>query len=105
MTILEDIKEAIYKKNLIVFNYDGFHRICEPHIVGRKNGSDAVLCYQIKGESSQGLIPSVILPEWRLMYLVKIEFIKILDENFNGLRQTKTGKHMKFDEIYKIVDD
>ena len=105
MSVLDDVKEAICDKKLIEFDYDGFHRIYEPHIVGKKNGSDAVLCYQIQGESSQGLIPSVISPEWRLMYLVKIEFIKILDENFNGLRQTKTGMHMKFDETYKIVDD
>ena len=104
MTLLDDIKEAICDKKLIGFDYDDYHRICEPHTAGRKNGSDAVHCFQLGGESSKGLIPSETKQDWKLMYLDKIKSLEISEERFAGSRSTPTGKHYPFDVIYKIVD-
>ncbi len=86
MTLLDDIKEAICDKKLIEFNYANYHRICEPHTADRKNGLDAVHCYQLRGESSKGLIPSETKHDWRLMHLMTIESLKISDEKFTGSR-------------------
>jgi len=91
------IKEAITKKKLLEYDYDGYHRIVEPHIFGKKDGKDAILVYQVGGESSSGG-----LPNWRRMILKGITNMKVSEQSFPGRRPT-SGKHSSFDTIYRIV--
>ena len=84
------IREAINNKKLLEFDHDGFHRIVEPHVYGSKSGKDVILAYQVRGSSSSGNIPN-----WRRMVLNKISNMRILNEEFDGLRETHGG-HSSF---------
>lgn len=48
------IKAAIENKHLLEFDYDGFHRIVEPHVYGIQDGKQQILVFQVDGESSSG---------------------------------------------------
>lgn len=89
--------QAINEKKLLDFDYDGYHRIAEPHVYGKKDGEDAVLVYQVSGQSSSGG-----LPNWRRMKLKGITNMKVLDETFPGKRPV-SGSHSSFDTTYLIV--
>ena len=91
------VREAINNKKLLEFDYDGFHRIVEPHVYGSKGGKNAILAYQVRGSSSSGNIP-----DWRRMALNKISNMRILNEEFDGRRETH-GSHSSFDITHLIV--
>lgn len=93
----EMIREAITEKKLLMFDYDGFHRIVEPHVYGRKNNEDEILAYQTEGQSSSEELG------WRRMSLNKISNMQILDKKFPGKRDV-TGNHSVWDVTYCIVD-
>ena len=61
------IRAAISKKAIIEFDYEGHHRIAEPHVYGLKNGVSELLVYQIEGGSSSGG-----LPQWRRVKIAKM---------------------------------
>jgi hypothetical protein len=90
------IRQAISVKKLLDFNYDGYHRIAEPHIYGRKDGKDGLLVFQIRGQSSSGKFG------WKRMYLNEITNVTVLDETFPGKRPV-SGSHSIWDKIYLIV--
>ena len=96
-TIDTMIREAMSEKKLLVFDYDGYHRIVEPHVYGMKNGRNGMLVNQVAGQSSQGVLG------WRRMYLGNILNMRVLDENFQGQIEIK-NEHSKWDFIYYIVD-
>ena len=93
----EMIREAMSERRLMSFDYDGFHRIAEPHVYGRKNDGNGILAKQTGGESSQEELG------WRRMYLRDMTNMKVLDETFPGKRET-TGMHSSWDICYFIVD-
>jgi len=98
LTMDEMIKEAINEKRLLEFDYMGFHRIIEPHVYGSKFEKDGMMTYQVKGQSSSGVLG------WKRMYLEKVTDMGILDEKFTGKRPVP-GKHSSWDVIYLIVDE
>lgn len=91
------IRQAINGKKLLGYDYDGYHRIVEPHVYGKKDGEDAILVYQVRGQSSSGG-----LPNWRRMKLRGITNMTVLDETFRG-RRPVSGSHSSFDTTYLIV--
>lgn len=91
------IRKAINEKKLLDYNYDGHHRIVEPHVYGRKDGEDSILVFQLRGQSSSGG-----LPNWRRMNLKGITNMTMLDETFPG-RRPVSGPHSSFDRTYSIV--
>ena len=93
----EMIREAISEKKLLVFDYNGYHRIVESHVYGRKNDKNGILAYQIRGQSSSGGLG------WRRMYMKKITNMRVLGETFPGRREV-TGLHSSWDFKYFIVD-
>lgn len=95
----ETIIDAITNKRLLKFSYHEYDRIVEPHVYGVKDGKEALLVFQVSGESSSGG-----LPEWRRMFLDEITNLEILEEKFPGQRPTPSGKHSSFDKTIKIVD-
>ena len=91
------IRKAIKEKKMISFDYNGYHRIAEPHVCGNKNRKDGILVFQKRGQSSSGRLPS-----WRMMHLKKITNLKILDEEFPG-RRPVPNKHVVWTVIYFLV--
>ena len=96
LTVVEMINKAIKKKRLLEFDHSGYHRIVEPHVYASKNEKDGILAYQLRGESSTGIM------EWKRMYLVDITNMKVLTETFPGRREVN-GLHSGWDVIYRIV--
>ena len=88
---------AILGRRLLEFDYDGYHRIVEPHVYGNKFRKDGMMVYQIDGESSSGG-----LPDWRRMKLEGITNMKVLDKTFLGRRPVK-GMYSSWDMIHLIV--
>jgi len=93
------IVEAISNKKILEFNYDGYHRIAEPHVYGRSNGTLQILVYQIEGGSSSGG-----LPQWRRADVDRISDMQVTNRDFAGRRPYPSGKHSSFDEVIMIVD-
>jgi len=93
----ELIIKAIHEKKIIAFSYQEKHRVAEPHIYGIKNGIKKILCFQIRGHSSNDN-----LPDWRMFDVNKIIGLRILDESFPGPRPS--GRHSSFDRIIAIVN-
>jgi len=93
----EMIRWAITEKKLLELDYDGYHRIVEPHLYGRKNKKSGILAYQLRGQSSDGELG------WKRMHMKKIANIRVLDETFPGIRPV-LNRHSPWDLIYLIVD-
>ena len=91
------IREAISEKKLLVFDYDGFHRIVELHVYGRKDDRNEILAYQVRGQSSTGELG------WKRMYMNEITNMRVLGETYPGIRQVN-DRHSPWDFIYFIVD-
>ncbi|MEC4848988.1 MAG: hypothetical protein RI100_07360 [Nitrosarchaeum sp.] len=96
-TMDEMIREAMSEKKLVSFDYDSFHRIAELHVYGRQNDKNGILAHQIGGQSSDGDLG------WKIMYVNKITNMKVLDETFQGKRET-TGKHTSWEIRYFVID-
>jgi len=90
----ELLRSAIKHRRIIRLQYGDLERIVEPHDYGIKNGSAKLLAYQIGGSSSGPL------PNWRWMDLDQISDLQVLDRTFEGGRQTPSGKHHKWDQLY-----
>lgn len=96
-TMDEMIREAMSEKKLLAFDYDGYNRIAEPHVYGRKSDQNGMLVFQIGGQSSTGNL------DWKIMYMKKMTNMKVLDKTFPGMRET-TGMHKSWDFYYFLVD-
>lgn len=95
---IDDIILAIVEKSILSFEYDGFERICEPHIFGITNRKNQVLCYQTGGGSRRGGIP-----QWRRFDIAGIAHLKNTGEKFSGPRPIPTGPHSIWDSIFLVV--
>lgn len=89
---------AIENKRLVEFEYQERDRIAEPHDYGIKDGVKWLLIYQIRGESKSGG-----LPNWRWVEVDQIRRLRVLEETFPGGRAVPTGKHKKWDQLFKRV--
>ena len=92
------IREAIAAKKLVEFDYQGYPRVCEPHVFGSCNGEDEVLMFQVAGGSKSGR-----LPNWRRVKMNQISGLRILDDTFPGPRPFPSGSHSPWDVTYCIV--
>jgi hypothetical protein len=89
---------AIDSKRLVEFGYQDQYRIAEPHDYGIKDGVKWLLIYQIRGQSKSGG-----LPNWRWVKVNDIEGLRVLEETFPGGRIVPSGKHKKWDQLFKRV--
>lgn len=94
----QDIFRAIRGRNLIEFNYEGHHRVVEPHVYGCRNGMEQMLGFQIWGSSSSGG-----LPDWRRFDLAGISGLIVLAEGFAHRKPEPSGTQGDWDEIYMAV--
>ena len=88
------LRQAIETKHLIRFQYKNQERIAEPHDYGIQNGIVRLFCYQVGGHSSGRL------PGWRLINVSEMRDCKILEKSFAGNRETPSGTHHHWDEVF-----
>jgi hypothetical protein len=68
---------AISSRHLVGFDYDGHHRIVEPHCHGAGPGGQQFLrAYQVAGHSATGHLG------WKLFDLSRIAKMRTYDETF-----------------------
>jgi hypothetical protein len=98
-TVNADLIRAIVQKRLIQFVYKtGRPRIVEPHDYGVRNGAEALLGYQISGESRSGQPHG-----WKQFEVEDIKQLRVLDRHFQGTRADKAQHHREWDEIFGRV--
>ncbi len=91
------LRKAIRTKHLIRFRYRNQERIAEPHDYGIQSGVVRLFCYQIGGRSA-GRIPG-----WRLVNVAEMQDCKMLEQTFAGNRETPSGKHHYWNEVFLRV--
>jgi len=96
-TLDQQLRFAIANKRLIQFNYTKRSRVAEPHDYGLQGGAAKLLVYQIRGESRTPL------PDWRLLFVAKIEELVVLPETFRGSRGHSHQRHKEWDELFARV--
>jgi hypothetical protein len=94
----QTLLSAISGLRMIEFNYQGCHRIAEPHVYGSKDGKDEILVWQVGGTSNSGP-----LPNWRRPIVAEITGLKISSKTFAGARPPNSGDHSSWDTIYAHV--
>jgi hypothetical protein len=92
------LRKAIRSKHLIRFSYKNQERIAEPHDYGIQNGIARLFCYQVGGRSG-GRIPG-----WRLVNLSEMQNCEMLQQTFAGNRETPSGKHHYWNELFVRVE-
>lgn len=76
------IAQAIRHRRLLAFQYDGLHRVVEPHAYGvTRAENEAVRCFQVQGESNSGQATG-----WKLMLVDGMHDLTVLPESFAGAR-------------------
>jgi len=92
------IRQAIIDRHQIVCFYNGFHRYCCPHTIGRTNGTSRVLVYQFGGNSSSGLPAG---GEWRCMDIPAMTGLKTISgpwhTDMRHSKQQTCVKHVDLD--------
>ena len=77
------ICDAIAAKRLLIFEYDGYERVVEPHLCGHNTaGHDALLAWFVRGHSE-----SAAGPGWRTYLLSQIRHVRPLEETFKRARE------------------
>jgi hypothetical protein len=90
---------AIAEKRLVAFVYRvGGLRIVEPHDYGVRNGSEALLGYQISGESRSGQPHG-----WKQFDIDGILQLRVLERQFGGTRADKAQHHRDWDVVFARV--
>jgi hypothetical protein len=92
-----EICEAISKKGVIKFYYEGLERIVQPHVYGKNEttGKEFLRGYQVGGYSSSGKIPG-----WLLFDVSKISDIEITDETFDNTAPGYNRNDPQISHIY-----
>ena len=94
----QQLRDAIQNRQMVEFDYGGYHRIAEPHVYGLNDGVEQLLAYQVAGGSSSGG-----LPEWRRVDVPRMSGLSILPATFPGPRPNPSGRHSSWDQIYARV--
>jgi len=99
--LIEDtIKISIQNKKIIEFDYDGHHRVAEPHVHGISNGQYEIQMYQIAGGINSGE-----LPDWIRVKGSDIANPHITERHFPPRRPILFGKLSRpFDKTFDIAN-
>lgn len=94
-----DLVSAISEKRLIEFAYKGGRpRIAEPHDYGIRRGVEALLVYQISGDSSSGATHG-----WKHLEVENMSQLSVLDRTFSGSRGDSGQHHADWDTLFARV--
>src|SRR5262249_36527200 len=98
-TVNDALVRAIAEKRLVAFVYRvGRLRIVEPHDYGVRNGAEALLGYQISGESRSGQAHG-----WKQFDVAGILQLRVLERHFAGTRADKAQHHREWDVLFARV--
>lgn len=76
--IIQTLREAIEKLQVIIFNYSGSDRIVQPYVFGLSSeGNPLLRGYQLQGESRSGKGPG-----WRVFQVRKMISVDLYGEWF-----------------------
>ena len=90
------IIKAIENSNLLEFDYNGHHRVVEPHTYDiSTKGNETLAAYQIEGTSEYGVVP-----DWKQFTTDKIINLQILDNTFTGTREKYKRGDSRMSKIY-----
>ncbi len=88
--------DAVNKRCVLEFTYQGHHRVVEPHAYGlSRQHNEVIRCYQTGGTSS-----SDTLPCWRLMEIAQIRDLVVSDKHFVGTRPGYARGDMHMSTIF-----
>jgi hypothetical protein len=94
-----DLVSAINEKRLIEFVYKGGRpRIAEPHDYGIRRGLEALLVYQISGDSRSGTAHG-----WKHLEVENMTQLCVLDRTFPGSRGDSRQHHREWDTLFARV--
>jgi hypothetical protein len=91
------LRKAIEMRRMIRFRYKDQERVAEPHDYGIQNGIVRLFCYQVGGRSSGRL------PGWRMINVSEMRDCGMVEKQFAGNRETPTGTHHHWDQIFASV--
>ena len=76
------ICNVIENRRILDFNYQGHHRIVEPHAYGLSHtGKEVIRAYQTDDTSHSGTVPC-----WRLFDVALVESLTVTEKCFEGVR-------------------
>ena len=93
------IRFAIGHRRLIEVTYQRFTRLAEPHDYGKRENTDRLLIYQLRGPARPGHSST----GWRWLDIPKIESLTVLDDEFPGSRGARQQHHHEWDVLYARV--
>ena len=74
------IRNAILERKIVRAIYQGLYCEMCPHLIGKRNNKDCVLCYQFGGQSGSRLIqPDGSIDNWRCIDLEELSDVTIED--------------------------
>ena len=94
----ELLRKAIREKRLIRFVYKHKPRLVEPHDYGVHNSVVKLFGFQVAGLSSEPL------PNWRWAAVNGISDLELLRRHFPGRRDSPSGRHHRWDQIWARVE-
>lgn len=89
---------AIQERRVIAFVLQGFPRRAEPHDLGIVRGVKKLFFYQTGGRSRSGRPLG-----WRWAELPQIRELQLLDERFDGPRDTHSARHVAWERLIASV--
>jgi hypothetical protein len=92
------LRAAIRERRLITFGLHGFTRRAEPHDYGIIDGTAKLFFYQVGGGSRSRKPVG-----WRLARVDELHDIQLLETTFAGPRETRSGRHVRWDRLIASV--
>ncbi len=87
---------AIAKRNLLSFTYDGFSRVVEPHLCGQNGAGHDILTAWLVG----GYSKSDPKPGWRTYLLSEMRNVRVLDDTFQCPRPGFNSRDARIARTY-----
>lgn len=92
------VRDAMGRRLLLQFEYEGLPRIVEPHAYGILDGHRQLLAYQVGGACRSGHIP-----DWRVFDLDKATLVQVMDRAFAGRRPGNATARMTWEQTLALV--
>ena len=92
------LRRAIDERRLVTFTLHGLTRRAEPHDYGIIGGVVKLFFYQVGGRSRSGRPIG-----WRWAVIDEIAHLTLLDETFEGARDTGSNRHIEWTRLFASV--
>ncbi|UGA55718.1 hypothetical protein [Vibrio sp. VB16] len=71
----ELVRDAIINKKQVFATYQGHEKEMCPHVIGKKNGRQQVLCYQFGGTDSKGIVTG----DWKCIQIALLANVRTVN--------------------------